>query len=519
MSVGIVAMTDKSSNPDFEALDWDVSQKGLILSSFFWGYMVMQIPAGSLAKRFGPAYLLAASMIFCGVFTVVIPVIATHSTWVPILITRILQGLGQGFIYPAVNTHMSKWCVPQERSRLFAFVFGGTQLGSIIMLMAGGSLAAGPGGWPSIFYVSGAAAIIWGIICAIFGADSPMKHRTISTEERDYIESSLVHSSAQSHKMTTPWKAIATSVPMIALTLTHLGQNWGFWTLLTLMPSYIGGNGLLSALPYFAMWVLNFIFSFIADFIIKKEFISINVSRKMWNSIAHYGGAIALIGLAYIENVAGAIALLTVSVALNCGCYMGYLCNHLDLSPNFAGTLMGITNCIANITSILAPIIASFIVVDQNNEHQWRIVFLISAAIFLIGNTIFIIFGSTQVQPWNTPKEEEKESKNAHYGEAVGLILLGTVDTDGPVAMLLMTITVALNAGTYSGYLSNHLDLSPNFAGTLMGITNGISNISSILGPLVAGYIITDGVRSEFSLWNISGLFLAGSKIMEVDIL
>ena len=80
---------------------------------------------------------------------------------------------------------------------------------------------------------------------------------------------------------------------------------------------------------------------------------------------AHYGGALALVGLSFIKDTTGAIALLTISVSLNSGAYMGYLQNHLDLSPNFAGTLMGITNCIANITSILAPQIAGYIVTDE----------------------------------------------------------------------------------------------------------------------------------------------------------
>ena len=36
----------------------------------------------------------------------------------------------------------------------------------------------------------------------------------------------------------------------------------------------------------------------------------------------------------------------------------------MDLSPNFAGSLMGITNTVANICSILAPLIASIIIKD-----------------------------------------------------------------------------------------------------------------------------------------------------------
>lgn len=36
------------------------------------------------------------------------------------------------------------------------------------------------------------------------------------------------------------------------------------------------------------------------------------------------------------------------------------------------------------------------------------------------------------------------------------------------------------------------MDLSPNFAGGLMGLTNTLANIMSILGPLTIGYILTE---------------------------
>lgn len=38
---------------------------------------------------------------------------------------------------------------------------------------------------------------------------------------------------------------------------------------------------------------------------------------------------------------------------------------HLDMSPNFAGTMLGITNCVANLTSIIAPLAAGAIIKDE----------------------------------------------------------------------------------------------------------------------------------------------------------
>jgi len=40
-------------------------------------------------------------------------------------------------------------------------------------------------------------------------------------------------------KRQTPWVDIFTSLPMWAVIIAHCGMNWGYFTLLTEMPSYI----------------------------------------------------------------------------------------------------------------------------------------------------------------------------------------------------------------------------------------------------------------------------------------
>ncbi|KAF6206472.1 hypothetical protein GE061_017705 [Apolygus lucorum] len=421
LSVGVVAMTDPTVNSAYPTVNWTTAEKGVVSSMFFYGYFLTGIPAGMLASRYGPIKVVGwVGGILCGAASVAFP-FAVHFGFYWACALRVLQGLGQGFFYPCVNTHMSKWAIPEERGRLFSSCFSGTQLGTILMLGLGGFLATGPGGWYSIFYGSGGLSIIWGIACLVFGADSPAEHSTISTEERAYIETHFKASSSESKKMKIPWLSISLSVPMWSLLLVHLAQNWGFWTLLTLMPTYMKGvlnfdiqkNGTLSALPYLVMFINAIIFAHIADYITSHKLLTVNFARKMWNSIALYGGAAALLSLATLStDSTGAIILLTVTVGLNAACYNGYLCNHLDLSPNFAGILMGITNGLSNITSILAPTIAGILVKDESSVEEWQTVFLASSAVFFVGNSVFVAFGSTQIQKWNDPDCKKDEGKN-----------------------------------------------------------------------------------------------------------
>lgn len=420
MSVAVVVMLDKdAANPDFEEFDWNEQTKSYILSSFFWGYVITQIPAGQMAQRFGPKVLLLFSLGVCSLLALLTPWFAHIGGSQLVIGLRVVQGLCQGFVFPSTHTMLSKWAPVSERGTLGTYAYAGAQFGTVIMLAVSGVLAASSMGWPSIFYISGAAGVLWAILWFVFGSNSPVESRSISPEERNFIESSLGNQD-HSKKIVTPWAAILTSAPMIALTIAHCSHNWGFWTLLTEMPSYmksvlgldIKKNALLSSLPYLVMWLLSFMFSPLSDFLINRQYLSREVCRKVFNTIGLWIPMGALLGLAFVPKgeTDMAIVLLTVAVGINSATYLGFQVNHIDLAPNHAGTMMGITNCAANICSILAPLIVGVVLKDEEDPVQWRTVFYIAAAIYFLGNLVFITLGKAEIQPWNEPR-------NAHDSE------------------------------------------------------------------------------------------------------
>lgn len=112
------------------------------------------------------------------------------------------------------------------------------------------------------------------------------------------------------------------------------------------------------------MWILSLVMSEISDFLMNRSYISVGNGRKLFNSIGSWIPVVCLISLSYVpkKNATLAVFLLTAGVGINSGTYVGYMCNHLDLSPNFAGTLMGMTNCLANVMSLIGPLFVGFIV-------------------------------------------------------------------------------------------------------------------------------------------------------------
>ncbi|XP_059058451.1 putative inorganic phosphate cotransporter [Achroia grisella] len=419
MSIALVAMTDPDNDNSF---DWSASIQNVIISSFFWGYGFLQIPAGEVSARFGGKVVIILCIIINSIITLLLPTSAYNGDWKSLRTCRILLGLSQGFLYPSVNNLISKWVPLDERNRLGTLIYSGAHLGTAVQLMASGFVADN-WGWPAIFYVNGTLGLIWTAIYLFLGSSSPKTSTIISDKERIYIQTSLGHT-GEEKILPTPWKASIFSLPFNALILVHSGHEFGFWTLMTQIPIYmtqvlgvdITANGLMSALPYMVIFIMSFPFGFLSDFALKKKWFSITVIRKLSSSIGMYGPAIILIGLAYAPaDVKIVLLLLALAAGLNAGHYTGILLAHLDIAPNFAGTLMGVTDYISSNMGTMAPKVAGSLLKDETEPREWRKVFFVASAIYVATNTFYVAFGSCETQKWNEPKPKPDDNGKSSY--------------------------------------------------------------------------------------------------------
>ncbi|XP_055923202.1 putative inorganic phosphate cotransporter isoform X1 [Eupeodes corollae] len=406
--------TVKEEDGDFK---WSSSTQGYVLSSFFYGYVLTQVPFGILVKKYGALRFLGWGMLVNSVFAFLVPVAARKFGIIGLCLVRFIQGLGEGPIVPCTHALLAKWIPPTERSRMGAAVYAGAQFGTIISMPLSGLLAeyGFDGGWPSIFYVFGLIGTIWAIAFLLLVYEDPSSHPTIDEKEKKYINHSLCRTD-DTIIPPIPIKAILTSMPFYAILLAHMGHNYGYETLMTELPTYmkqvlkfsLKSNGILSALPYLAMWLFSMFISFIADWMITSSRFSLTATRKIINSIGQYGPGVALIAASYTGcDRALTLAILTIGVGLNGGIYSGFKINHLDITPRFAGFLMAITNCSANLAGLLAPIAAGNLIEGKPTMGQWQIVFFIAAFIYLICGTIYNIFGSGERQWWDNPATDE----------------------------------------------------------------------------------------------------------------
>ena len=90
----------------------------MIITSFFWGYTIMQIPSGYIAAVWSAQKLLSVGALLCGILNILIPTVAHYGDYIAVCICRVGMGLCQSCLLPCIHTLLSKWAPPPERSRL-----------------------------------------------------------------------------------------------------------------------------------------------------------------------------------------------------------------------------------------------------------------------------------------------------------------------------------------------------------------------------------------------------------------
>lgn len=79
--------------------------------------------------------------------------------------------------------------------------------------------------------------------------------------------------------------------------------------------------------------------------------------------------AIFMIAAGYLMSRVAAIACLTVAVGIGGFAWAGFSVNHLDIAPQFASILMGLSNTFATLPGIISPSLTGVIVSNEVNSR------------------------------------------------------------------------------------------------------------------------------------------------------
>ncbi|KAJ6646669.1 Vesicular glutamate transporter 1, partial [Pseudolycoriella hygida] len=404
LSVAVVAMTgDERTRDNDDYFDWSSPERGLIFSSFYWGYIWTQLIGGVLAKRFGGNLLLGIGIGVPAILSFITPWLAKNVTAMVIL--RVLQGSFAGVTFSSIHDIWFYWAPIPERSRMTSIAYSGMFIGTVITMPTSAYLATAFG-WKSIFYVFGVFGVVWHILWMIVVRSAPHKDPFISKDELQYIENTV--SVEKKGKRVIPWKSLLTSKPVIAITAAQFALSWGFNTMIAQMPTFLsdflhydlGSSGFLSGAPHLAMGILVTLAGYLADHLINKKLLTTTQVRKYFVCGSSIIQTICMFGTGYLIDPVWSVIFIIIGVGVGGFTTAGYSVNALDIAPECATIILGFSNTVACLTGIVSPILTGWLVQNQTID-DWRVVFYLAGSIYVAGGVIYWFWCSGELQPWS----------------------------------------------------------------------------------------------------------------------
>lgn len=164
---------------------WNAAQFGFVMSMFFAGYALTQIPGGWLSDKYGGSKVIQAGTTWWSIFTMLTPAGAT----LPLMaLIRVMMGVGEGVNAPAHIALTTQWVPRREFGRACALFLLGMPIG-IMITMPLAAWITNEWGWRWVFYSFGAVGFVWCAIWHYYGKDMPEQHPDISKEEIELIRS------------------------------------------------------------------------------------------------------------------------------------------------------------------------------------------------------------------------------------------------------------------------------------------------------------------------------------------
>ncbi|WP_413723197.1 MFS transporter [Sodalis sp. RH24] len=371
-----------------EELHLSSTDSGLLLSAFFWSYVLFQLPGGWLVDKWGPRVTFAISSLGWGLATAACGLAHGIGALVGF---RFVLGAVEAPSYPASAATVTRWFPRQERSFAAATFNNGSKIGGTLAIPLISFLIAGVG-WRMTFVISGLVAVIWAAGWYLWYRD-PRQHGTVSREEVAFIEANQEQATGAPMSV----RQLMAQRTVQAMMAGFFCINFVSYFFFTWFPTYLVETfhlslmkfGLLGMLPGIAAIVGGWCGGLLSDSLVRRG-VSLSVARK----IPLVGGMLgsSVIGLAAFSP--------TVTLALSALCFANFAATFAsaalwalpsDVAPNRANvaTIGGIQNMAANLAGIISPILIGVL---MQFTHSFVIPLVLAGIVGLFGALIYAVW-------------------------------------------------------------------------------------------------------------------------------
>ena len=218
-------------------LNLDAAMQGAILSAFFAGYALFQIPGGILADKFGFRRMMAIGIGWWSVVTALTGMVISYPL---MLVCRCLFGIGEGCFPGASWKCIATYFPPRQRATATAIQSTVNTLGpAVASLVAAGIIAAF--GWRTVFISLALPGALVGLYFWKYVKDNPAEHGSMTEEELAELQAgepqNTSGSTGAAPAMT--FKEFAKTPILWQMVLIWFLFDITFWGFVSWLPSYL----------------------------------------------------------------------------------------------------------------------------------------------------------------------------------------------------------------------------------------------------------------------------------------
>ncbi|PYX33556.1 MAG: MFS transporter [Acidobacteria bacterium] len=386
-----------ASNSIVEQYGFNNIQLGYIFSALLAGYAIFQTIGGMLADRFGSRRVLAAGVLWWGIFTALtaaVPSQVGHALLLFISV-RFLLGAGEAVVYPASNHFVARWFPVQERGIANGLIFAGVGVGAGFTPPLISYLIFYYG-WRGSFWVCSILGCLAGAVWFVAARDTPQEHGRVSKAELEQIHTGLTVPSSFNRKSESPlipWSRVLRSKDVWAVTISYFCFGYVAWIFFSWFYRYLAtvrglnlkASAFYAMLPFLAMAVTCPLGGLISD----------RLTKWRGPRLGRCGVAVLGIGLAaaFIAFGAQVSNARVASVVLAGGAGALYLSqsSFWSVTAGIAGPSSGFVSGFMNtggqlggfVTATLTPFVAA--------RFGWTASFLLAAALCVVGAVAWLL--------------------------------------------------------------------------------------------------------------------------------
>lgn len=247
------------------------TMQGAILSAFFAGYALFQIPGGMLADKFGSRKVMAFAIAWWSVFTTLTGLIASYPI---LLLCRCVFGIGEASFPGGSWKTIATYFPPKQRATATAIQSSVNTLGpAIASLVAAGIIAAY--GWRTVFIALGFPGLLIALAIWVYLRDKPSEHPHMSREELSELqaESAAVTTTSTAAAAKITFKDLLKTPILWQMVLIWFFFDITFWGFVSWLPSYLMKvrkfsllqTGINGSIPFFVGTVGMLVGGYLSD--------------------------------------------------------------------------------------------------------------------------------------------------------------------------------------------------------------------------------------------------------------